>query len=1057
MFLLLVACGNTYSYDETEYDWVSYQHDNQNSGISPVALHFPLTMNWQIVNEAPQAAWPAPAKQDYYNKVRKLEALVTYDRAYHTTAANGLIYFSSSATHQVYCHDINTGERKWSFFTNGPNRTAPTINKGRLFFSSDDGFVYCLDAYSGTLIWKYKPGKSHLKVIGNGKVVGASPCRTGVLIKGDTLYATEGLLPEQDVYVSAINASTGHIIWERKQEGLAPQGYPVMSDDEIFIPNSRTQPFVLKQDNGELVKKLKGKGGDYLSLAKDKIVHGVDHNSEIKSDDFLSAAFKGHKVIIDKEQYFVAADFQLTSIVDSVYNDITKKRKALSLKINELTALIREKKLAKKEVSTELTNLTNAKSQLDSLINKEFNWQTPINKPISMVKSQNAIIIGEVGKVSAYNVINGALIWTEQIDGHPYGMSIANESLFVSTDKGTIYCFSSDKISKKKKIRQEVNTSYYAENSKREMFERAADVILERTNRRAGFCLITNFNEGRLAYELALKSNFQIIGVESDPDKVKKARKALDACGLYGKRITLFEGDLEDLEFTKYFANLVTDDRLVEKGTIVVNEATLFEVLQPNGGKVILTNNHFKEAEYHDLINKERFIDCKWTYDDESLVVTRPRLPNSGEWTHLYGNPANTVSSGDKKVNEKITPQWFGQPGPREMTDRHHRAVSPLYKNGILFIPKDNGVIASDAYNGTLLWNKDIANFRRIKISRDAGSLAVGNSYFYAVADNTCNVFEPLTGEEMAPFKVPQLFNVDRDWGYLAVVDDQLFGSARKTKATYNEYSRFDWGEYSNLVCSDYLFSMNSENGKLHWTYKDGMVLNPTITIGEEKMFFVESRSLVAMQDEDGLIDFNTFKKEKPFIVALDTKTGKKLWEKAFDFNLLDHVLYGSYDKGLLVLSGSGNKDGGLWYGTYVFKAESGDLVWKQEQKHADWVNGSHGEQLHRALIMEDKIYVEPFAYNLFTGEQVKDWKLNRKGHSCGNISGSSGQLFFRGSNPSLVDVSSTDQASRINSTTRTGCWINIIPAGGLVMIPEASSGCSCNYPLQMSVTYLPL
>ena len=38
----------------------------------------------------------------------------------------------------------------------------------------------------------------------------------------------------------------------------------------------------------------------------------------------------------------------------------------------------------------------------------------------------------------------------------------------------------------------------------------------------------------------------------------------------------------------------------------------------------------------------------------------------------------------------------------------------------------------------------------------------------------------------------------------------------------------------------------------------------------------------------------------------------------------------------------------------------------------------------------------------------------------------------------------------------RPGCWINIIPAGGMVLIPEASSGCTCGYPMQTSVGYVP-
>jgi len=28
----------------------------------------------------------------------------------------------------------------------------------------------------------------------------------------------------------------------------------------------------------------------------------------------------------------------------------------------------------------------------------------------------------------------------------------------------------------------------------------------------------------------------------------------------------------------------------------------------------------------------------------------------------------------------------------------------------------------------------------------------------------------------------------------------------------------------------------------------------------------------------------------------------------------------------------------------------------------------------------------------------------------------------------------------------RPGCWINVIPTGGLVLMPDATTGCKCSY-----------
>lgn len=43
-----------------------------------------------------------------------------------------------------------------------------------------------------------------------------------------------------------------------------------------------------------------------------------------------------------------------------------------------------------------------------------------------------------------------------------------------------------------------------------------------------------------------------------------------------------------------------------------------------------------------------------------------------------------------------------------------------------------------------------------------------------------------------------------------------------------------------------------------------------------------------------------------------------------------------------------------------------------------------------------------------------------------------------------------------LNHVSRPGCFVNIIPAGGIISIPESSSGCTCSYPLQASFAYVP-
>ena len=101
-------------------------------------------------------------------------------------------------------------------------------------------------------------------------------------------------------------------------------------------------------------------------------------------------------------------------------------------------------------------------------------------------------------------------------------------------------------------------------------------------------------------------------------------------------------------------------------------------------------------------------------------------------------------------------------------------------------------------------------------------------------------------------------------------------------------------------------------------------------------------------------------------------------------------------------------------------------------------------------------VYAEPYAYDLRTGKPVSGWNWNKgKRSGCGNISASLSNLFFRDGTASFFDLS-RGVHDKVTDISRPGCWINMIPAGGLLLIPEGSSGCTCNYAVQGSMAFVP-
>ena len=121
-------------------DWPTYQHDYARTGVARESLLAPFTDGWvHRSRHAPRPAWRGEAKWDGWNKVYDLKSRQIFDYAYHPVIADGLLYYGSSADDKIYCLDAATGEQRWTFFTEGPVRLAPTIAEGRVFVGSDDG------------------------------------------------------------------------------------------------------------------------------------------------------------------------------------------------------------------------------------------------------------------------------------------------------------------------------------------------------------------------------------------------------------------------------------------------------------------------------------------------------------------------------------------------------------------------------------------------------------------------------------------------------------------------------------------------------------------------------------------------------------------------------------------------------------------------------------------------------------------------------------------------------------------------------------------------------
>lgn len=402
------------------------------------------------------------------------------------------------------------------------------------------------------------------------------------------------------------------------------------------------------------------------------------------------------------------------------------------------------------------------------------------------------------------------------------------------------------------------------------------------------------------------------------------------------------------------------------------------------------------------------------------------------------------------------------------MIDRHHRAMGPLYKDGRVFIHGNERILALDAYNGTLLWDTGVPGSRRVAAMRDCGHVAAADDAVYVAARETCTALAVDDGRPGLVLKTPPRADGSRPWwGYVACVGDRLYGSGQKPGASITDHSReaLYEGSYFDdrpVATSETVFCVDRRSGEIRWQYRregGSAIVNSAIAVAGGRVVFVEGRDPDATGDPRGRVRLESvLRRDASFVVAIDADSGAVGWERAFDLSAIRHVLFLSIAGGKVLLVGTRNEGKHPRYDLHTLDLANGEPSWSNHYVRTDKpIDGDHGEQDQHPAIVGDTVFSRPYAFDLHTGRKLP-FLLDRGGHGCGALTASSHDLFGRGGNPRIYPIESAGASNRaLTLATRPGCWVNIIPAGGLILIPEGSSGCTCGYPLQTSLGLIPV
>ena len=124
----------------------------------------------------------------------------------------GKVYIGSYDDH-IYCFDANTGQLIWKYGT-GSVYASPAVFDDRVYVGSLDLYLYCFNADTGDLIWRYKTDER----------IFSSPA-----VADDKVY-----FRSRDFYIYCLDADTGELIW-RYKTGSYVQSSPAVAYGKLYV------------------------------------------------------------------------------------------------------------------------------------------------------------------------------------------------------------------------------------------------------------------------------------------------------------------------------------------------------------------------------------------------------------------------------------------------------------------------------------------------------------------------------------------------------------------------------------------------------------------------------------------------------------------------------------------------------------------------------------------------------------------------------------------------------------------------------------------------------
>jgi len=540
-----------------------------------------------------------------------------------------------------------------------------------------------------------------------------------------------------------------------------------------------------------------------------------------------------------------------------------------------------------------------------------------------------------------------------------------------------------------------------------------AATLLQESGFSGGFIVELGSQTGELAKALRQSDSTQVHGLVRQPDQLAAIRKSVRESGQYGDiAFERFSGSV--LPYTDNLVNLFVAEDL---GEVPLHE--VLRVLVPNGVALIKSGDNWEKT-------------------------IKPRPDNIDEWSHYLHDATGNSVAHDEVVAPPRHLQWVGSPRWSRHHDRMASMSALVSTGGRMFYIMDEGsrisiqlppkwkLIARDAFNGSILWKRDIENWQTHLWPLKSGPTQLSRRLVSSddTVFATLGYNAPVSAIDAATGKTLFVYEGSAATEEIIHTNGMLFLVVRKGEAELQNYTPLNgrvgdqakvrslfWNEEPRIV-----MAFDAKSGKQLWA-KATRISPLTLAADESQLYFHDGER----------------------VVAVDQRSGESTWEtegltrrQSFTFNFGPRLVV---NKDVILYAGG---DGNI----SSFDSKSGEKLWGSSFPNSGY------QSPQDLMVVNGLVWLAPLTSGkdsgVYTGRDPRTGKVEKEfapdvetywfHHRC--YIAKATDKFLMPSRTGIEFVDPNTEHWDINHWVRGGCLYGVMPCNGLTYAPPHNCAC---------------